>query len=63
MPKRRTDIWDIVAGIAGFFAGEWVADRFVPTNKILNLLVIFAVVTVVYVAYAALRYALFDKNA
>lgn len=60
--KRRADVWDLVALLVGYLLADWGAGRIFPDNRILNLVVFIAIIGVVYIAYAMLRYTLFDRD-
>lgn len=60
--KRRADVWDIVALVVGYLLADWGAGKIIPDNRILNLVVFIVIIGVVYIAYAMLRYILFDRD-
>lgn len=60
--KRRFDLWDAIVTILAYVLGDWVAELIVPDTKIINLLVVLAVMAVVTVCYTVVRFALFDRN-
>lgn len=60
--KRRFDLWDAIVTVLAYVLGDWVAELIVPGSKIINLLVVLAVMAVVTVCYTVVRFALFDRN-
>lgn len=60
--KRRVDVWDIVFLVVGYMLADWGAGKIFPDNRILNLVVFIVVIGVVYIAYALVRYTLFDRD-
>ncbi len=60
--KRRFDLWDVIVTVLAYVLGDWVAELIVPDSKIINLLVVLAVMAVVTVCYTVVRFALFDRN-
>lgn len=60
--KRRFDLWDVIVTVLAYVLGDWVAELIVPDSKIINLLVVLAVMAVVTVCYTVARFALFDRN-